>query len=171
MCRAKSPAEDGTEPARGWAADTIGNLRRTVPETGSTTSILPTNCELFYKFQQQYVEGQIYQASTDAPAPGEPGTDWILALDPSTGEIKWRFELVKGKKAGLLATGGGLVFTGDREGYVFALDARTGKVLWHFRAGGSVAAAPITYSVDGKQVVAVASGSNILTFTLPQPHW
>ena len=69
--------------------------------------------------------------------------------------------------AGLLSTAGGLVIGGDGEGYVFALDARTGKVLWHFRAGGSVVAPPVTYLLKGKQYIAVAAGSSLLTFALP----
>jgi PQQ-dependent dehydrogenase (methanol/ethanol family) len=163
----QEPTEDGTRTCPGLGGGHNWQATAYSPATALYYFNSTDQCELYYKFPQPYVEGQIYQASTDAPAPGEPGTDWILALDPSTGKTKWRFELVQGSKAGLLATGGGLVFTGDWQGYVFALDARTGKPLWHFRVGGRVDTAPITYSVDGKQVVAVTSGSNVLTFTLP----
>jgi outer membrane protein assembly factor BamB len=90
----------------------------------------------------------------------------ILAVNPATGDTKWRFETVTTPSGGMLATAGGLVFTGDGQGYVFALDARTGKSLWHFQAGGPVAAPPITYSLAGKQYLAVAAGDSILTFTL-----
>jgi alcohol dehydrogenase (cytochrome c) len=68
--------------------------------------------------------------------------------------------------AGVLATGGGLVFTGDGQGYLVALDARTGKALWHFQTGGSIVAPPITYTLNGKQQIAIAAGSSILTFAL-----
>jgi alcohol dehydrogenase (cytochrome c) len=163
----QEPSEDGTRTCPGLGGGHNWQATAYSPQTALYYFNSTDACELFYKFQQPYVEGQIYQASTDTPAPGELGTEWILAVDPSTGEIKWRFELVRGEKAGLLATAGDLVFTGDSEGYVFALDARTGKALWHFQAGGRVDTAPITYSVDGKQVLAVTSGSNVLTFTLP----
>jgi glucose dehydrogenase len=66
----------------------------------------------------------------------------------------------------VLATAGGLVFTGDREGYLIALDARAGKPLWKFQTGGAVIAPPVTYSLGGKQYVAVAAGSSLLTFAL-----
>ena len=44
----------------------------------------------------------------------------------------------------MLATAGGLVFTGDSFGYLIALDARTGKVAWKFQTGGAIAAPPIS---------------------------
>jgi len=60
--------------------------------------------------------------------------------------------------AGLLATKGGLVFTGDPRGFFLALDAETGKELWKFQTGSGINASPITYELDGKQYVAVLSG-------------
>jgi glucose dehydrogenase len=80
---------------------------------------------------------------------------------------KWRTEAVTPLSGGLLATAGGLVFVGAREGYLMALDASTGKILWKFQTGGMVIAPPISYSMDGKQYVAVAAGASLLTFTLP----
>lgn len=66
-----------------------------------------------------------------------------------------------------LATAGGLVFYGDRNGYMVAVDARTGKTLWHFPVHGEIKASPMTYTVDGKQYIALAVGSNMLSFGLP----
>jgi alcohol dehydrogenase (cytochrome c) len=99
--------------------------------------------------------------------PGTHGTGAILAVDPTTGQTKWRFDLVSTPSAGLLATAGGLVFTGDREGYLIAFDDRTGKVLWKFQTGAPVDAPPISYALDGQQYIAVAAGPAILTFALP----
>ena len=65
-----------------------------------------------------------------------------MAIDPATGETRWRFEMVTPASAGTLATAGGLVFTADGQGYFIALDARTGKPLWHFQTGGRVVAPP-----------------------------
>lgn len=67
----------------------------------------------------------------------------------------------------MLATAGDLVFTGDGSGYLVAFDARSGKVLWRFQTGGSIAAAPITYSFRGKQYVALAAGGSMMVFGLP----
>ena len=74
--------------------------------------------------------------------------------------------MVSPPSSGLLATAGGLIFSGNREGYLMALDARTGKPLWKFRTGGVVIAPPITYLLNGKQYVAVAAGDSLITFAL-----
>ena len=60
-----------------------------------------------------------------------------------------------------LTTAGGLVFHGDITGRFKALDAKSGKELWSFQTGSGVAAAPMTYTVDGKQYVAVVSGRTL----------
>jgi alcohol dehydrogenase (cytochrome c) len=107
----------------------------------------------------------LFASNVEGP-PQSHGTGAILAVDPATAGIKWRFDLVSTPSAGMLATAGGLVFTGDRQGYVIALDDRTGKVLWKFQTGGAVAAPPITYSLEGKQYLEIAAGGSILTFTV-----
>jgi PQQ-dependent dehydrogenase (methanol/ethanol family) len=58
----------------------------------------------------------------------------------------------------MMSTGGGLVFHGDIKGWFKALDAKTGKTLWKFNAGSGISAAPMTYTLDGKQYIAVVSG-------------
>lgn len=68
--------------------------------------------------------------------------------------------------SGILTTASDLLFVGGREGYFQALDARTGELLWHFTVGGETAAAPMSYSVDGKQYIAVAAGQSIVAFGL-----
>ena len=60
--------------------------------------------------------------------------------------------------AGVLATKGGLVFTGDQPGFSMAVDADTGKELWKFQTGSGINASPITYELDGVQYVAILSG-------------
>ncbi|MBI3696588.1 MAG: PQQ-binding-like beta-propeller repeat protein, partial [Acidobacteria bacterium] len=126
-------------------------------------------CQIYYKTQQEFREGQLYTGSTGGPIPNEPTTGAVVGVDPNTGDTKWRFDTVTPPTSGLLTTAGGLVFAGDREGYFFALDARTGKVLWKFQTGGVVIAPPITYLLDGKQYIAVPAGSSMMTFVLPGP--
>ena len=57
-----------------------------------------------------------------------------------------------------ITTGGGLVFTGDAEGFFTAYESQTGKVLWTFQCGSGHHSAPITYSLDGRQYIAVCVG-------------
>ena len=83
----------------------------------------------------------------------------FLAINPLTGEKKWEVPLTEFPgSAGMLATGGGLVFTGKLTGEFVALDAATGKTLWQFKTGSSINATAITYTHNGRQYVTVASG-------------
>ena len=59
----------------------------------------------------------------------------------------------------LVATGGGLLFGGDVNGRVRALDQETGEVLWEINLGSPVTGYPITYAVDGRQYLAVSTGT------------
>ena len=94
------------------------------------------------------------------------GTGAVLAIDPNTGEHKWKFEMVDVTDSGILTTASDLLFTGGREGYFQALDARTGKLLWRTNLGGQIVSGPMTYQVDGKQYVTTISGNNLVAFAL-----
>ena len=98
---------------------------------------------------------------------GDHGTGRLVAVDPTTGETKWHFDMVSSTAAGVLATAGGLVFSGDGQGYLVAFDARSGKVLWKFQTGGGIVAPPISYEFEGRQFIAIATGGSIMTFSLP----
>jgi alcohol dehydrogenase (cytochrome c) len=83
----------------------------------------------------------------------------FLAINPLTGEKKWEIPLVDlPSSAGMLATGGGLVFTGKLTGEFVALDQDTGQTLWQFKTGSSVNSTAITYTHKGRQYVTIASG-------------
>jgi alcohol dehydrogenase (cytochrome c) len=98
---------------------------------------------------------------TEAVGHGE-----VQAIDPRTGEKKWKFEMTDVTDSGILTTAADLLFTGGREGYFHALDARTGALLWKASLGGQIAAGPITYQVEGKQYVAIAAGHSLFAFAL-----
>ena len=83
----------------------------------------------------------------------------FLAINPLTGQKKWEIPLTDlPSSAGVLVTGGGLVFTGKLTGEFVALDEETGKTLWQFKTGSSVNSTAITYTHKGRQYVTVASG-------------
>jgi PQQ-dependent dehydrogenase (methanol/ethanol family) len=85
---------------------------------------------------------------------------WINAVDPRTGTFAWRVHRPTPMYAALTATAGGVLFTGDLDGNFLALDARDGHTLYQFNTGGPIAGGVITYEQQGKQYVAVASGSS-----------
>ena len=91
------------------------------------------------------------------------GTDYghLSAVDIHTGEIRWRYKDPEPMMAGALSTAGGVVFTGNRDGFALALDAATGELLWKFRMGGGVRSQPVAYRAGGKTYVAIGSGNDL----------
>jgi alcohol dehydrogenase (cytochrome c) len=90
--------------------------------------------------------------------PGEI-VGYFVAMNPVTGEKKWETPLAElPSSAGMLATAGGLVFSGKMTGEFVALDAASGKTLWQFKTGSSLNSTAITYTYRGRQYVSVTSG-------------
>lgn len=90
----------------------------------------------------------------------------LSAIDLQTGHLRWQHKTPDPLVGGVLATAGGLLFTGEGNGEFDAFDAVSGKLLWHFKSPAGVNAPPITYQIDGVQYVAVAAGgSQIFGFT------
>ena len=98
----------------------------------------------------------------------QEGYGAIQAFDPKSGELKWQFKMADVTDSGVLATATDLVFAGGREGYFFALDARSGEMLWKGNVGGQVSAGPMSYAVAGRQYIAIAAGSVLFVYGLPQ---
>jgi PQQ-dependent dehydrogenase (methanol/ethanol family) len=102
--------------------------------------------------------------------PDQTGQRYLRAVNIETGAIVWEIPQPGPAKAkswsGVLATAGGLVFYGKPNGGFDAAGARTGKTLWHFPTNVRMKASPMTFSVQGRQYVAVAAGPNILCFGL-----
>ena len=95
----------------------------------------------------------------------------IRALDYRTGDVKWEHRYPglgfwSSTYPGMLSTAGKLLFTGDPVGNFIAYDPASGKVLWHTNLGSIVCNSPITYMLDGRQYVVVASGDTLYAFSL-----
>ena len=91
----------------------------------------------------------------------------VRALDAATGRLKWEYSSsTSGREySGLLSTEGGLVF-GAAGGVFFALDADTGREVWRVSLGGNTLSAPISFAIDGRQVIALAAGRALFVFGL-----
>lgn len=136
---------------------------------------------------------QIFNPATPGEVAGAPG-NWniggpgyaaLRAFDPITGNLKWEYRAPPsvfgmtgvspsrtargvGLSGGVTSTVSGLVFTGDNEGNFIAFDSRTGKPLWHYQTGSPVwGSAPVTYMLDGRQHVLIASGLTLMDFAIP----
>jgi alcohol dehydrogenase (cytochrome c) len=89
----------------------------------------------------------------------------IVAADPLTGEIKKKVHVAYPNVSGVLATAGGLVFTGLSDGSFIAYDDITLDQLWKINVGTGFNAPPMSFEVDGKRYVAILSGISAITKT------
>jgi alcohol dehydrogenase (cytochrome c) len=122
----------------------------------------------YYKGEVEFKPGTFFAGGGERAIDGDDKA-WgaVRALEVTTGKLKWEFRLQTPPMAGVLATAGGMVFGGSNEGNFYALDAQTGKPLWDFQTGGFIAANPISFSIDGKQHVAIAAEHALFVFGLP----
>jgi alcohol dehydrogenase (cytochrome c) len=149
------------------------------------------SCGKMVKEHMAFIQGVPFWGGGPGETEGQIGKAYgtVTAVDPVAGEIRWSYKNDNPIMSGALATGGGLVFSGDQEGYAFALDDMTGEVLWKFQTGSSIRSQPITWKVDGQQFVAIASGgggiigsivgapdlvtngSTLVVFAVPKSKW
>ena len=151
-----------------------------------------------YKWHYQYVAHDVWDLDAVSPvilteAAGKDGKprrytelkpieepNWGTLTAISTregGKIRWQHKTNQPLVGGVLATAGGLVFTGEADGHLNAFDAASGELLWQFQCGAGVNAPAVSYTVRGKQYVAVAAGGNtqldfkrgnsVIVFALP----
>lgn len=151
------PTEEGVRVCPGAAGGKEWNPMAYHPGTGYAYVPVINNCATFTSGKAFFIKGQPYWGSSLTLIENQ-ASGAMKAIDVATGEIKWDVATRSPMVAGVLATAGGLVFTGDAEGFLTAYDAATGEDLWHFQCGSGHHASPITYTLDGKQYLAVAVG-------------
>ena len=108
----------------------------------------------------QYPGGKLWLGGAFKLIPGEKQAGRLVAVNLDTGKIAWKFDTEQPLIGGVLATAGDLVFNGEGNGLFRAFDAKTGKKLWEYQCGAGVNAPAVSYTVGGKQYVAVAAGGN-----------
>jgi len=127
--------------------------------------------------QAAYPGGKLWLGGAFKVIPSEKQWGRLSAVNIDTGKVAWKFDTEQPLIGGVLATAGDLVFNGEGNGYFRAFDARTGKKLWEYQCGAGVNAPAVSYTVGGKQYVAVAAGGNtqldfkrgntVMVFALP----
>jgi alcohol dehydrogenase (cytochrome c) len=151
------PTRDGTQICPGPA----GAKEWPHASYSRQTSLLYTPvvdiCATFTTDPQKFEESLPYWGSA-AVADTKMYGGAVKAFDPATGRQVWAYPTKHPVVASILTTAGGLVFAGESTGEFDALDARTGRLLWQFNTGSGIHGSPISYSVNGKQYVAVATG-------------
>ena len=158
----KDPARDG----RLVAPDEGGATNYRSPSFDSKTGLLIVSSRDAYGIYFSKPEhGTVGWAGADY---GVFGKAVLRAIDYQTGKIRWNHDLGgEGAAAGVLTTDSGVIFTGDSVRSVMALRTSDGATLWH-SAIGFVGNAPITYELDGRQYVIVASGGALFAWALPE---
>ena len=126
------------------------------------------SCGKMEKATSMFIQGVPFWGGGPGETQGDLGTAYghVSAIDPTSGEVKWRYKDTYPLVGGALATAGGLVFTGNQQGYALALDDTTGELLWKFQTGSTVRGQPITYKVGGRQYVAIPSGAGGLVVSI-----
>jgi alcohol dehydrogenase (cytochrome c) len=141
------------------------------PETGFFYTVGMEWCQTITSRSEEGHTGAPYfggEFSFKPPLKG-PAGGHLDAYDPISGKRQWSYRSKYPLLASVLATGGNLIFSGDPQGNFFALDARTGTKLWSFQTGSGNRGSPVTFSVAGKQYVAVPTGwGSAVAGALPQ---
>jgi alcohol dehydrogenase (cytochrome c) len=132
-------------------------------DPGSNTLFVPAVdwCGTFSKSPNDppIMQGMHYYGGSVVSDPREKSKGRLTALDASTGTERWKYASPTPLVAGVTATSGGVLFTGDLNNDFLALDAKTGDVLYRFNTGGSIGGGVISYAIDGKQYAATVSGT------------
>jgi alcohol dehydrogenase (cytochrome c) len=110
--------------------------------------------------EEAYPDGKLWLGGAFTNIPGGIQTGNITAVNYNTGKIAWQVKTPQPMIGGILATSGGLVFTGEGNGWFKAYNSATGRELWAFQAGAGVNAPPSSYTVGGKQYIVVGAGGN-----------
>ena len=131
------------------------------PKLGLVYALTNESALKYYFFKTaEYPDGKLWLGGSFKGAPEEPTWGDIVATDYNTGKIRWKVKKPLPMFGGILATAGGLIFTGEGSGEFGAYDSATGKELWSYKTDAGVNAPASTYMIDGKQYVVVGAGGN-----------
>ena len=107
-----------------------------------------------------YPGGKLWLGGAFKVIPTEEQFGNVTAVDYNTGKIAWQVKTPQPMMGGALTTAGGLMFTGEGNGWFRAYDAKRQGPVVVLQAGAGVNAPPSSYSVDGKQYIVVGAGGN-----------
>jgi alcohol dehydrogenase (cytochrome c) len=159
------PTEKGTVVYPGVGGATNWESPSYSPQTGYFYVNALDWGGVFYEGPAEYRVGKEFAGGSFQFFTGVKPQGAVRALNAMTGEQIWEYRNPAYHVGGLLSTAGGVVF-GSQMDIFFALDAKTGRELWRVNTSGRIVAAPITFLHNGKQIVTIAAGHDILTFGL-----
>ncbi len=154
------PTKDGARMLPGANGGVEWSPIAIVPDLNLAYAINLNQPMTYHVDSTPYPGGKLWLGGAFKVIPTETQSGNITAVDYNTGKIGWQVKTPQPMIGGVLATAGGLVFTGESNGWFRAYDAKDGKILWSFQAGAGVNAPPSSYQVDGKQYIVVGAGGN-----------
>ena len=140
------------------------------PATGFYYFSALERCNNFSPRKGEWQAGRGYMGGSARPAPGESFEKFLRAINIQTGEVAFDVPQVttaQTASAGVMSTASGLVFFGENSGSFMAVDAANGRILWQFPTNQVWKSSPMTYMFDNKQYIAIAVGTDIVSFGLP----
>jgi alcohol dehydrogenase (cytochrome c) len=166
------PTPEGTKICPGYGGATNWFSPSYNGSTGMIYFMALEQCQTYFSapVPQQFEVGKEFYSTGVKHLPGETFQKLLVAYDVGRSVIAWKYPQTGPghSSGGTMTTAGGVVFFGDDAQSLEAVDAQDGKPLWHFNTGQDIGASPMTYAVGGKQYVAIAAGSDIFSFALPQ---
>jgi PQQ-dependent dehydrogenase (methanol/ethanol family) len=155
------PTPEGAKMLPGANGGVEWSVMAVNPKLGLTYAVNLHQPMTYHVESTPYPGGKLWLGGAFKVIPGAEQWGNVSAVDYNTGKIAWQVKTPLPMMGGALTTAGGLVFTGEGDGWFRAYDAKDGKVLWSFFAGAGVNAPPASYSVDGKQYIVVGAGGNV----------
>jgi alcohol dehydrogenase (cytochrome c) len=155
------PTKDGARMLPGANGGVEWSPMALNPNLGLTYAINLHQPMTYHVESTPYPKGKLWLGGAFKVIPAEEQWGNVTAVDYNTGKIRWQVKTPQPMIGGVLATAGGLVFTGEGNGQFKAYDAETGAILWKFQAGAGVNAPPASYTIDGRQYIVVAAGGNV----------
>jgi alcohol dehydrogenase (cytochrome c) len=168
---AVKPTPAGTRVCPGYTGATNWFSPSYNESTHSVYFMALEQCETYFSKPrpQFFKEGEDFYSTGVKHIAGEPSKKVLVAFNLDSNTFAWKYpQIGKGRSSGgTMTTAGGLLFFGDDAQSFEAADVQTGKPLWHFNTGQDMSSSPMSYSIAGKQYVAIAAGSDLFSFALP----
>jgi alcohol dehydrogenase (cytochrome c) len=153
-----APTPEGVEICPGPAGAKEWPHAAYSPRTRLLYTPVVDACGTFKMARTEFREGMPYWGGDATVKPNQVHGGQVKAFDPTTGREVWNWQARHPIVASLLATAGDVIFVGEPTGEFNALDARSGQLLWQFQTGSGIHSNPVTYSIGGKQYIAVPTG-------------
>jgi len=154
------PTKDGAKMMLGANGGVEWSPMAFNPETRLTYAANLLQPMTYHVEPSKYPGGKLWLGGAFKTIPSEKQTGRLSAVNVDTGKVAWKFDTNEPLIGGVLTTAGNLVFNGEANGLFRAFDAKSGKKLWEYQTGAGVNAPAVSYTVNGKQYVAVAAGGN-----------